>query len=66
MSQEQYLNIRPIFVRPGQLKQVTGFSPTTVWRREQEGKWPKRHKLGGCSGWLYEEIEAFLKNEIQG
>jgi prophage regulatory protein len=55
-------SVRPIFIRTSQLKEITGLSPTTVWRREKEGIWPKRRRLEGCSGWLYSEIEEFLKN----
>jgi len=54
--------IKPIFIRTSQLKEITGFSPTTVWRREQEGRWPKRRRLEGCSGWLYSEVEEYLNN----
>lgn len=57
--------IRPIFIRSSQLKEITGLSPSTVWRREKEGKWPKRRRLEGCSGWLYSEILEHLNNCAQ-
>lgn len=52
----------PIFIRRNQIKQVTGLSPSSVWRLEAEGKFPKRRKVGHCVGWLYSEVQAFLHN----
>jgi prophage regulatory protein len=55
--------VKPIFVRRNQLKQITGLSASTVWRLETEGIFPKRRKLSaGTVGWLYSEVEAFLNN----
>jgi prophage regulatory protein len=54
---------RPLFIRRNQIKQITGLSPSTIWRLESEGIFPKRRKIGhGCVGWLYSEVESFLGN----
>jgi prophage regulatory protein len=52
----------PLFIRRAQIKQITGLSPSTIWRLEAEGVFPKRRKIGHCVGWVYSEIESFLKN----
>ncbi|ORJ57476.1 helix-turn-helix transcriptional regulator [Geothermobacter hydrogeniphilus] len=56
------LETKPIFVRRNRIKELTGLSPSTVWRLEQQGQFPKRRKIGpGCTGWLYEEVLEFLR-----
>jgi prophage regulatory protein len=52
----------PLFIRRNQIKQITGLSPSTVWRLEAEGVFPKRRKIGSCVGWIYEDVAHFLKN----
>jgi len=53
----------PLFIRRTQLREIAGISPSTAWRLEQEGKFPKRRKVGPSSvGWLYSEIEEYLNN----
>lgn len=55
--------VKPLFIRRNQLKQITGLSQSTIWRLESEGKFPKRRKIGiGCVGWLYSEVQSFLQN----
>jgi prophage regulatory protein len=55
--------VKPLFIRRNQLKQITGLSSSTIWRLETEGLFPKRRKLStGTVGWLYSEVEAFLNN----
>lgn len=55
---------QPITIRTSQLREITGLSPTTVWRLERAGKFPKRRQIGsgGCVGWLYSEVEEYLTN----
>lgn len=53
----------PITIRTSQLREITGLSPTTIWRLERDGKFPKRRQIGdGCVGWLYSEVEEYLTN----
>jgi prophage regulatory protein len=53
---------KPLFIRRAQIKQITGLSPSTIWRLEQDGLFPKRRKIGSCVGWIFSEVELFLKN----
>ena len=55
--------IRPIFIRTTQIADVVGISLSTIRRKEKAGDWPKSRKLGGCTGWLYSEIESYF-NEL--
>lgn len=44
------------------LKALTGLSPTTVWRMEKRGQFPRRVTLSsGRVGWMRAEIEAWLE-----
>lgn len=55
--------MNPIIVEKADLKNITRLSPTSVWRLEKEGKFPKRRVLiTGRVGWLYSEIEAWALN----
>lgn len=40
-----------------------GLSPTSIWRLEKRGQFPKRRQLSpGCVGWLESEINAWLES----
>ena len=54
--------VRPLFIRRNQLKEITGLSPSTIWRLEKDGLFPKRRQIGSCVGWIFSEVELFLKN----
>ena len=55
--------IKPLFIRRSQIKQITGLSNSTCWRLETEGLFPKRRKIGhGCVGWLYSEVLDFMNS----
>ena len=42
--------------------EVTGLSPTTVWRREKDGQFPRRRRLGAnIVAWRSDEIEAWIE-----
>ena len=42
--------------------EVTGLSPTTVWRREKDGQFPRRRRLGAnLVAWRSDEIEAWIE-----
>lgn len=41
---------------------VTGLSGTTIWRRERDGEFPRRRRLGaGVVAWRSDEIEAWIE-----
>ena len=43
--------------------EVTGLSPTTVWRRERDGQFPRRRRLGAnIVAWRSDEIEAYIES----
>jgi prophage regulatory protein len=48
-------------MRKPEILNATGLSDTTIWRMEQEGRFPKRVRLGGNScGWFETEYEEWL------
>ena len=48
-------------IRSKQLKQLTGLSRATIWRRERAGDFPARIRLTGTSvGWRRTDIEEWL------
>lgn len=53
-------------IRLKTVKELTGLSESTIWRREQEGSFPIRRHLGGKAvGWFYDEVLAWLENTEQ-
>ena len=41
--------------------EVTGLSPTTVWRREKDGQFPRRRRLGvNLVAWRSDQIAAWI------
>jgi prophage regulatory protein len=49
-------------IRKQELLKMIGLSDATVWRKEREGTFPKRLKLGGNScGWFESEINGWMK-----
>jgi len=50
-------------LRKKQVVEEYGLSATTIWRRERDGTFPKRLKLGAgrAVGWLRSDLEAWLK-----
>ncbi len=50
-------------IRMKAVKELTGLSETSIWRREQDGVFPMRRNLGGRAvGWFYDEVQAWLEN----
>ena len=42
--------------------EITGLSPTTVWRREKDGQFPRRRRLGAnIVAWRSDEIAAWIE-----
>jgi prophage regulatory protein len=50
-------------LRRGEIKGITGLSPTTIWRLEAEGKFPAHRLISrGLIGWLSSEVDAWLQS----
>ena len=46
---------------------LTGLSRPTIWRKEKQGKFPERIRLGSNSvGWRSDELEEWLENLPRG
>ena len=44
------------------VESITGWSRTTIWRREQAGDFPKRRRIGPhLIAWRSDEIEAWVE-----
>ena len=45
------------------VRQLTGLSTSSIWRYEQNGKFPGRRKIGDRAiGWLESEIIEWINN----
>ncbi len=45
-----------------EVEAATGYSRTTIWRREQAGEFPKRRRIGPhLVAWRSDEIEAWIE-----
>lgn len=50
-------------LRVDEVKRRTGLSRTTIWRREREGEFPARVKLGDNSvAWRESEVEDWIES----
>jgi prophage regulatory protein len=50
-------------LREPEVRHRTGLSGPTIWRKEAEGAFPRRVKLGPRSvGWLESEIEEWVRD----
>jgi len=48
-------------IRLKQVKELTGLSDSSIWRREQAGTFPIRRHLGGRAvGWFLDEILTWV------
>ena len=51
------------FLRTSQLVEKIGLSRSTIWRLENQEKFPKRRQIGpGAVGWLEEEVEQWMSD----
>lgn len=54
-------------LRIEEVKDKTGLSRTTIWRREREGDFPQRVKLGESAvAWREDEIEDWIEDRPRG
>jgi prophage regulatory protein len=50
------------FLRLPEVEAATGLSGTTIWRREKEGKFPRRRRVGpNVVAWRSDEVEAWIE-----
>ncbi len=50
-------------VRLPELRAITGLSETTIWRREREGNFPRRCRIGpNAVGWKSDQVEAWIES----
>lgn len=50
-------------LRPKEVIKEYGLSRTTIWRKEREGSFPKRVRLGSRAvGYLRSDLEAWLQS----
>ncbi len=50
-------------IRFAEVRSKVGLSRTTIWRLEQDGRFPRRRQLSaGAVGWIAEEVEEWLQN----
>jgi prophage regulatory protein len=53
------------FVRLKELKSLVGFSEVTIWRKEKEGTFPKRRKVGKRAvAWSYNEVMEYINSQF--
>jgi prophage regulatory protein len=49
-------------IRIGQVREKTGLSAPTIWRRSAAGTFPKPIKISpGCSAWIEDEIDELIE-----
>ena len=45
------------------IREITGLSRSTIWRKERDGTFPRHKKLSAqCVGWLSSEVTTWLQN----
>lgn len=53
-------------IRKDELKQLVPLSDTTIYRLEQEGKFPSRFAITPrCVVWDYDEVQAWIQSRKQ-
>ena len=49
-------------LRLPEVADATGLSPTTIWRREREGRFPPRRRVGpNIVAWRSDEVENWIR-----
>jgi prophage regulatory protein len=49
-------------MRLPEVEAATGLSGTTIWRREREGRFPRRRRVGpNAVAWRSDEVEAWIR-----
>lgn len=51
-------------IRLQELKNLTGLSTTTIWRKEKENSFPKRRKISKRAvGWMQNEVVQWMNEQ---
>jgi prophage regulatory protein len=67
ISRKGELAARRIIRRP-EVEGRTGYSGTTIWRKERDGQFPKRVQLssdGMAVGWYEDEVDDWIQSRIR-
>jgi prophage regulatory protein len=57
------MNVHDRILRKPEVLAIVNVSPTTLWRMEKAGRFPRRISLGpNSAGWLASEVEAWFAN----
>ena len=52
------------FVRRREVRELTGWSDATLWRRMRDGLFPRPYKDVGLDVWRYKDVKEALENAI--
>ncbi len=45
------------------VQELTGLSPTTIWRREKAGQFPRRRRVGpNAVAWRSDEVDEWIRS----
>lgn len=55
-------------IRKPAVRQRTGLSDVTIWRKEKAGQFPQRLQLteGGAVGYYEDEVDAWVHDRVRG
>ena len=56
-------------IRKPEVRRRTGYSDTTIWRKEKAGQFPKRIALspdGMAVGYYEDEVDAWINSRLRG
>lgn len=55
-----------VFLKISEVKNITGFSRSTIYRRMNQGDFPRQISLGGNTiRWSVKEIKEWVENKIK-
>jgi prophage regulatory protein len=53
-------------IRKPTVRKLTGYSDTTIWRKEKKGEFPPRVQLSPMAvGWFADEIDDWVRSRIR-
>jgi prophage regulatory protein len=55
-------------IRKPAVRQRTGLSDVTIWRKEKAGQFPQRLQIteGGAVGWFEDEVDRWVHERVRG
>lgn len=51
------------FIRHKEVLRITGWSASTIARKEKLGLFPQRYRLGRNAAWLDEEVDQWIRSQ---